>query len=550
MRGVSGHDVRQTAQYRFFNPTSPSVVHLWTALAIGAVALLGMLVFPGRTWLQADTQIYIPMFERLWDPSLYSRELITSRPHLAWTIYDDVALLARAITRAGFENILLVEQFIFRALAILGIYLIGRRFAEKPAVAMLQAAIVSLGATIVGPSVLSFEYEPVPRGFAVSLLLCAIGLAIHGETLWSSIAASVAFLYHAPTTVPFWLLFAILILHSRRWIALAPPIVAAVLLLALSRLQPGLTESQHFFDRIPPAIEQLQRLRAPYNWVSQWPTEYFYHYAVLWFIGLAALFRLRRIMDFNSRLFFAGLPVLGILSIPISYLMLEVGKLAIAPQWQPARAVLFVTVCTVILCCIAAVEAGKSRRFLETLGWFVLPFLIPIHRSLFAAYPPQHVILILALSALAAIAVTVKGAQLIGAIAAFAMAIGLIPSFGGVSNYARIHNQALDDLSTWARTTTAKDSVFLFVDPGKDLQVGVFRAVALRAVYVDWKAGGQVNYFNELGLEWWRRWQLVSVQHEIPRAEVDFVVYRASSTPSGVTPVYRNAGFIVEPARH
>ena len=245
--------------------------HLYVAAAIAALALLGMFVFPGHTWLQSDTQIYVPMLEKLWNSALYHNELIASRPHVAWTIYDETALLGRAVTGLGFEQVLLIEQFLFRALAIWGIYLIGRRFHESPVVALLGAGIVALGATIVGPSVLSFEYEPVPRGFAVSLLLGAIGLAIHGEIVWASIAASGAFLFHAPTTIPFWLLLAVVIVRVRRWSALLPPIIALIVLCILARLQPGVTESQHFLSRIPADIEQLQRLRASYTWTSLWP---------------------------------------------------------------------------------------------------------------------------------------------------------------------------------------------------------------------------------------------------------------------------------------
>src|SRR5947209_18868160 len=124
--------------------------HLWVAGAIFAIALIGIFVFPGHTWLQSDTQIYVPMLEKLWDPSLYARELITARPHLAWTIYDETALALRWLTGLDFERVLLFEQIIFRALAIWGIYLIGRRFAESPAMALLIAAILSFGATIVG----------------------------------------------------------------------------------------------------------------------------------------------------------------------------------------------------------------------------------------------------------------------------------------------------------------------------------------------------------------------------------------------------------------
>src|SRR4051812_7861095 len=112
------------------------------AAAIVVITLLGFFVFPGHTWLQSDTQIYVPIFERLWDPGVYAKELIATRPHVAWTIYDETALAARAVTGAGFETVLFFEQLLFRALAVFGVYLIGRRFAESPPVALMTAAIV------------------------------------------------------------------------------------------------------------------------------------------------------------------------------------------------------------------------------------------------------------------------------------------------------------------------------------------------------------------------------------------------------------------------
>ena len=56
------------------------------ALGILAVTLLTFFFFPGHTYLQSDTQIYIPLMERLWDPSLLGRDLMASRPHLAYTL--------------------------------------------------------------------------------------------------------------------------------------------------------------------------------------------------------------------------------------------------------------------------------------------------------------------------------------------------------------------------------------------------------------------------------------------------------------------------------
>jgi hypothetical protein len=516
--------------------------HLLVAAAIAAITLLGVFVFPGHTWLQADTQIYLPMFERLWNPALYNNDLITSRPHLAFTIYDETALALRAITRLDFRYVLLIEQILFRALAVWGIYLIGRRFTESPAVALLTAAIVSLGATIAGPSVLSFEYEPVPRGFAVALLFCAIGLVIHGEIVWASVAASTAFLYHAPTTYPFWILFSIIVIRGRRWAALIPPLAAAVILAVLSRLQPGITEAQPLFSRIDPALEYLQRLRASYNWVSLWPRNLFAHYAILWLTGLAAVVRLRPKMNFTARVFFAGLPIIGLLSIPASYLLLERMKWSLMPQFQPARAILFVTVCAVLLCALAGAEASGARRYLEAFAWFLLPFLIPVHRLINTPYSLVQVLLICALAALAASAAAMRRWAAAGVAITVLAATFAIPSIGNVINYSNLHDAALDDLAAWARSSTPVNAVFLFPDAGKDLYPGIFRVESLRAVYVDWKTGGQVNYFKDLGVEWWSRWQQVMVRHELP-PQVDYVVYKTVDAPPGLTTVFRNSAF-------
>jgi hypothetical protein len=82
-----------------------------------------------------------------------------------------------------------------------------------------------------------------------------------------------------------------------------------------------------------------------------------------------------------------------------------------------------------------------------------------------------------------------------------------IPVLGGVVPYPRLHTPELAQLSEWARSSTPKDAVFLFPDAGRALYPGIFRSEALRAVYVDWKGGGQVNYLKELGEQWWFRWQ-------------------------------------------
>jgi len=94
-------------------------------------------------------------------------------------------------------------------------------------------------------------------------------------------------------------------------------------------------------------------------------------------------------------------------------------------------------------------------------------------------------------------------AVVVASVAAFFV----IPIYGKVTNYPALHIAVLDELCAWARLSAPKSAVFLFPDAGRELQPGVFRAEALRTVYVDWKSGGQVNYFKDFGEQWWSRWQ-------------------------------------------
>src|SRR5712671_1902433 len=118
---------------------------LAVACSIVALTLLGFFSFPGHTFLHSDTQIYVPMLEHIWDPSTFPRDLVATKPHLSYTLYDEVAIAVRWLTRSSFQTVLIAEQLLFRALQILGIYLLARSFPLSRAGALLVAAVSSLG---------------------------------------------------------------------------------------------------------------------------------------------------------------------------------------------------------------------------------------------------------------------------------------------------------------------------------------------------------------------------------------------------------------------
>lgn len=544
---------------------------LGVAASVIALTLLGYFLLPGHTYLQSDTQVYLPILEHLHDPSVLGRDLLAQEPHVSFTIYDEAALWLRRLTGLGFREVLTLEQLIFRALGILGVYLLGSALGLSTRAALLVAALFSLGATIAGPAVLVFEYEPVPRGFAIPLLFLALGLAAHGRDVSAGIAAALAFLYHPPSVYPFWVVYFCLTLcpaqpatMKRRIWGLLPILGGVLALFLLSRLQTGVGEPQAFFSRIDASLERLQRLRASYNWISMWSPVWIRHYIFLWLVSAAAFWRLRKWASQDLRFFLAGLPVVGLLSVPASYLLLEKLKWSLVPQVQPMRALLFVTALALILAAAAAAKAAERARYFESVLWLILALAIPVHtrvmqvlfQDLSNPLLRRRAALILLLVALAALALAAErfrrrwpGWPIWGA--AVVLPFLLIPTYGRVRNYPALHLPELETLAAWARSATPKDAMFLFPDAGRELHPGIFRATALRAVYADWKAGGQVNFLKAFPREWWPRWQQTMAGKFSPgnvdsyaARGIDYVVVRPANRLPGKNPVYENAGFL------
>ncbi|HEY1339483.1 MAG TPA: DUF6798 domain-containing protein [Bryobacteraceae bacterium] len=500
------------------------------AAACAALALLTFFQFPGHTWLQQDTQIYAPILEHQRDFSVLRNDLLVQQSHVAFTLYDETARWLRALTGAGFEYVLGFEQIVTRALGIWGLYLMATAIGLRMGPALAVAAIASLGAAVAGPQVLTLEYEPTPRAFAIPLLVCGIGLAAHRRFLEAGIAGAAAFLYHPPTTLPYWPVL-LLAARGQRVRAFAPFAAAtAVLLLAAY----GQGEDHGFFRQLSVDEERLQRLRAAYVWVSAWPWSVIVRHLVFAGIAAAAYARLRGKIPPALRWFVLGLPAIGLLSLPLSWLLLERLKWAVIPQIQPLRAVLFVTLSMVFL----TAAAGARARFWEAAAWFACaywPTVQPLDWQRVAVWAG------LALATAAA-----REFVWIPALAAFFA----IPWLGGVVNYPRLHAPELAQLSQWARTNTPPDSVFLFPDAGHALYPGIFRAEALRAVYVDWKGGGQVNYIRGFGDEWWFRWQQTMTDGiNLPKygaLGIGYVVVRPEHRLAGPT-AFESASFVVYP---
>jgi hypothetical protein len=236
------------------------------------------------------------------------------------------------------------------------------------------------------------------------------------------------------------------------------------------------------------------------------------------------------------------MPVIGLLSLPLSFLLLETWKWALVPQFQPMRAVLFVVVFAVIGAAAAAWRAAQSNRYMLSFVCMALVFAFPAQLNISFTWSRLAAVCLLAAGGVLACRFPRVG------LALPVLAMLVIP----VENYPRLHNPEVDELARWARASTPAGALFHFPDARRDLYPGIFRAQAVRAIYVDWKSGGQVNYMKSLAEEWWRRWQsmLGAPYRQRPPSDyaslgIDYIVLKAPNSIAGAIPVHANSRYVV-----
>ena len=263
------------------------------------------------------------------------------------------------------------------------------------------------------------------------------------------------------------------------------------------------------------------------------------HYAVLFAAALAGAYRIN-----NSKLRFilVGLPVLGVLSIAVSWLVVDYAKLLVGVEYQPARYVLYIPFCAALSCAIAGLLAAMASRPLQAAGFLLIPCIIPLETNLLEM-TAAHIVLCLLIAAGLAL-VRPDPVRLAPALLAFA----LYPTAGKIINYPNIHKPGLDELAQWASGNTPQNAVFQFADVRRGAEPGIFRARAQRAIFADWKAGGQVNFLPDFARVWADRWkrverlQPVSVYRDL---NIDYVVFSANKAPKGLAPAWSNASWTV-----
>jgi hypothetical protein len=526
----------------------PKSAPFWGAVIV--LTVLGYWVFPGHAYLEADTQIYVPMMERIYNPVLFSNDPMISRPHLALTAYDEIAIGLRNYVGLEFENGLKLQQVLFRACAAAGLLLIALQLGLPPPGAFFVAGVALLNVSGLGMGIT--ELEPVPRAFAMGLLLLGIGLALEGSFLAAGLAGALGFLIHPTTMAPFWGVAAFVVLRKgARPMLLAPLLPAAGVLLLLMHFQAGATESLDFFRRLDPFQEALQRQYMRTEFVSEWNAGDILDCLCQCAVAGVGLWRLRDHLRPPLRDWLLGFGAFAVLSVPFSWIVLDQLHWSLAGPWAPLRALVWITLLASILSSACGIFAAQKRIWWEAPLWFAIALALPVKNLLVTWFVnPWLIVLVLAL-----IGVSVVCAKRGIALAA----AGVLPFLAFSASGLVPREQATDtpelrQLAEWARSKTDETQVFLFADDGAFGGSGPFRARALRAVYVDYEGRSLVNYYPQYSAEWLQRWRdvhqgrwLAGPQdfQDLAGRHIDFLVLRREHAIRDKQPEFGNAEYVV-----
>jgi hypothetical protein len=488
-------------------------------LCLLAVTWFEFQVYPGHSYLQGDTQLLVPMLERLDTPGFLSRDLVAANPVFTFTIYDEFTQFLHAQGHLSFEQALLRQQIVFRFAGILGVFLLARSLKTAPFASVALSATVNAATQLTAPHAFVTNPEATPVAFAFPLVLLAGGLLSNRKPLLASLAAGLALLYDPLTSIPFWLVVIGASLSDRPLRKFLRPVWPALLIFGLVlgnlvQLQAGLGGDQDLTSKMTAAMVRLTQIRTPWTWVSSWLSTEIWSYL---FLLVAAAWALTRVWKQTDRLVnwvVIGLAGSGLFGVVMAMILLA-SRRQMATAMPAARMLALTVALCALVCGVASFQAAAQHRWRESLCWAAL---------LIAAVLNAQVLDLLHLNA-----------------ATVARPAGTDPN--------------LRNLAAWAEETWGS-SMFQFPDAAQRTEPGTFRALSRRALWADWQSGRIADYSNQAGQTWWSRWQSSMSQgystdllQETLRQPIDYYVLRREHQLTGIKPTYSNSEFVVYDAQ-
>ena len=309
------------------------------------------------------------------------------------------------------------------------------------------------------------------------------------------------------------------------------------------------------FSRVSPQLAAFQRTYTPYLYVGSWAKGDLYQLLALSVFGLWAAARCWPLLSAHFRWLVLGSSFCGLLSIPVSYLLLDVSHFAWAARLQPARMLLFTTASSALLFGLAGMRATLLRSGWEALGWFSLLFMLPVSTE--SRQLIQFAIaLALAASLTGLLLRFAFGSARFLTLAAPAFASLALTQVPGLRPPTIPFRESINKMAEWADGGTWGSSVFLFADADRAGYPGVFRAQSRHALWVDWKSAQGVAFSETAAARWQERWdQTMANGFSAERLEsllpmpIDYYVLKRQDQLANSPSVFANRDFVVYDAQ-
>jgi hypothetical protein len=323
----------------------------------------------------------------------------------------------------------------------------------------------------------------------------------------------------------------------------------------LMHFQAGGTEPLEFFRRLDPFQVGLQRQYFA-AYVSEWDAKKILDCLCESAVVAAGFWRLRERLRPPLREWLWGFAVLAVLSVPFTWIVLDQLNWAFAAPWEPARALVFISLLTALFSAACGVFATQKRRWWEASIWFAIAIALPVKDLLVTWFVNGWLIALVCVL----IAASVAGGWWAGRTRGITLvAAGLLPfiafpASGLIPPPKSVDTPELRQLADWVRVNTDETAVFLFADDGRYGGSGPFRARALRSIYVDFEGRTLAGYYQEGSAEWVRRWRdtregrwLIGPEDFPKLAEfhINYVVLRAENAMSATPPEFSNSQYAV-----
>lgn len=487
----------------------------FTILALVVCALIEFYVYPGHSYLRGESQVIVPMLERLQFPGLLSRDLVATHPILRYTAFDEMTLALTRIVRLNLENALALQLFAARLAALAGAFLLAASCGLGRFASLLVASVTGLGVALPALHLFTSGHEAEPFTLALGWSVFATGLFVAGRAAASGLAGGAALLYSPAVALTWW--FCVMLAAAWRRPSrlllrtlLTTFAVAALLLANLIQLQPGAANGTALFSPISPGWERLLEQRTPEVLVRTWIGREAWLFSAMIVAGSCALFRWRGRFRPTAKRFVYVLLLAAFVSMPAAWTGQQYLRWPLFLSLDPGRILALAVIVCLTLWMLAAVLAWRERKRMES--------------SLWGAAACTLVFL-----------------------SVFARPMAPSPVFSDASIKA---------VSEWAQSSTWGGSMFLFANDGTRADPGRFRALALRPVYVDWQSGILSRWSEEFASEWSARWNRVRVQTSSARQiagllnePIDYYVTPQRDRLAGVQPVFANGELLVYDAR-